>query len=241
MQPLAAELSSEDIRRLADYYAKLPSLKPRTDSADKSLLERGERLATTGDAANGVPACNACHGREALATYPRLAGQSPAYMAGQLRLWGAGHHAATGGGAIMAPIAQRLSDHDIAAVTAYLASLCARPAARAGHDGNRPIAACRHGRATLRWLRRPSVRSQSKRTRGAPACAAELVSVRFCMLVLLIVVIAAATAIRGPASARALLASPRAVVWAGIVFPAITLTGLLACGVWLTRARGHPC
>jgi cytochrome c553 len=123
MQPLAADLGNDDIRRLAEYYAKLAPPKLRVVSADKSLLDRGERLVTIGDAANGVPACNACHGRDALPAYPRLAGQSAAYMRGQLQLWRAGHHAVTAGGAIMAPIAQRLDDQDIAAVTAYLASL----------------------------------------------------------------------------------------------------------------------
>jgi cytochrome c553 len=129
MQPLAAPLSSEDIRRLADYYAKLPPLKQHSSALDKELLERGAQLATVGDPANGVPACNICHGREALARYPRLAAQSTMYMTGQLQLWRAGHHASTDGAAIMAPIAQRLSDHDIAAVTAYLASLSTDPVA----------------------------------------------------------------------------------------------------------------
>jgi cytochrome c oxidase subunit 2 len=41
---------------------------------------------------------------------------------------------------------------------------------------------------------------------------------------------------QGPASLRAMLASPRMVVWAGIVFPTVALTGLLGYGVWLTRA-----
>ncbi len=129
MQPLAAPLSSEDIRRLADYYAKLPPLKHHSAALDKALLERGAQLATVGDPANGVPACNTCHGREALTRYPRLAAQSTMYMTGQLQLWRAGHHASTDGAAIMAPIAQRLSDHDIAAVTAYLASLPTDPVA----------------------------------------------------------------------------------------------------------------
>jgi cytochrome c553 len=48
-------------------------------------------------------------------------------MVGQLALWRAGHHAETGGGAIMAPIALRLSEEDIAAVTGYFASLRAKP------------------------------------------------------------------------------------------------------------------
>jgi cytochrome c553 len=123
MQTLAADLGDDEIRRLAQYYAKLAVPKFSAVSAEKSLLQRGEHLVAVGDAANGVPACNACHGRDALPAYPRLAGQSAAYMKGQLQLWRAGHHAATAGGAIMAPIAQRLSDQDVAAVTAYLSGL----------------------------------------------------------------------------------------------------------------------
>jgi cytochrome c oxidase subunit 2 len=58
----------------------------------------------------------------------------------------------------------------------------------------------------------------------------------FGAFVLLIVVVAVVLAVRGPAWGRAILASTRAVVWAGIVFPAVTLTALLGHAVWLTRA-----
>jgi cytochrome c oxidase subunit 2 len=54
--------------------------------------------------------------------------------------------------------------------------------------------------------------------------------------VLLVVLLAVLMAIRGPVWLRALLASARTVVWAGIVFPVITLTALLGYGIWLTRA-----
>jgi cytochrome c553 len=130
MQPLAADLGAQDIKRLADYYAKLAPPEQQSQTIDKSLVARGQHLATTGDPANGIPACNACHGRDAIANYPRLAGQNAAYMAGQLRLWRAGHHATTGGGAIMAPIARRLSEQDAAAATAYFANLPADGLAR---------------------------------------------------------------------------------------------------------------
>jgi len=54
--------------------------------------------------------------------------------------------------------------------------------------------------------------------------------------VLVIVMAAVAGALRGPDRMRMLLGSTRAVVWAGIVFPVVTLTGLLAYGIVLTRA-----
>jgi len=54
--------------------------------------------------------------------------------------------------------------------------------------------------------------------------------------VLAIVILAAVAAVRGPEPVRAVLASARMVVWAGIFFPAVALTGLLGYGVWVTRA-----
>jgi cytochrome c553 len=126
MQPLAADLGVQDIERLAAYYANLvPKQAPSTAGTRPS--ERGRALATEGDPANGIPACNACHGRDSLARYPRLAGQNAAYMAGQLRLWAAGHHSSTSGAAIMAPIARRLSETDIAAA-AYFEALASESA-----------------------------------------------------------------------------------------------------------------
>jgi cytochrome c553 len=125
MEPLVADLEAADIDRLARYYAGLapPSEDPLTPDANRAA--RGELLATTGDPAAGVPPCIACHGRDALDTYPRLGGQNAAYMKGQLQLWKAGHNAGGDGAAIMAPIARQLSDADIEAVTSYFAS---RPA-----------------------------------------------------------------------------------------------------------------
>ncbi len=129
MQPLASELGEQDIRQLADYYAKLQPPSPgHRVSTYPAQRARGKELAEKGDAARGIPACSACHGASGLEDYPRLAGQSAAYMAGQLALWRAGYHTATGAGAIMAPIARRLSDDDVAAATAYYASLDGGPA-----------------------------------------------------------------------------------------------------------------
>jgi cytochrome c553 len=50
-------------------------------------------------------------------------------MMGQLRLWQAGHNATSDSGALMAPIARRLSEADMRAVTAYFARLAADPEA----------------------------------------------------------------------------------------------------------------
>ena len=122
MEPPVSDLEEGDVDRLASYYAGLAPPAPTPSTIDPNLIARGELLATTGDPAAGLPACNTCHGRDALDSYPRLAGQNAAYMKGQLRLWKAGHNAADDGAAIMAPIARQLSDADIEAATSYFAA-----------------------------------------------------------------------------------------------------------------------
>jgi cytochrome c oxidase subunit 2 len=58
--------------------------------------------------------------------------------------------------------------------------------------------------------------------------------------ILLLVVIACWIAVRGSEASRRQLSAPRFVACAGIVFPVLTLSALLAYGVWLTRASGVP-
>jgi cytochrome c oxidase subunit 2 len=55
--------------------------------------------------------------------------------------------------------------------------------------------------------------------------------------ILALVVAATAVAILGSDRSRTFLASARTVVWAGVVFPVVTLTLLLSYGLWLTRAN----
>jgi cytochrome c553 len=132
MQPVAVGLSSSDIRHFADYYAGLPPRpsmdRPPAVSADR--LREGQRLAAGGEPQAGVPACEACHGENRLEVYPKLAGQSAAYLAGQLRLWRNGQRPLAGASAIMAPIAQRMTDEQIAAVSEFYAGESSRQAGR---------------------------------------------------------------------------------------------------------------
>jgi cytochrome c553 len=122
MQPLAADLRDEDMRNLADYFAGLPLPQKEPRPADSALIESGRKLAQEGSPEAGIPPCAACHGNPGGAA-PRLAGQHTAYMAGQLRLWRAGHIPATAGAALMAPVARRLSDDQITALSAYFSSV----------------------------------------------------------------------------------------------------------------------
>lgn len=82
----------------------------------------------------------------------------------------------------------------------------------------------------------------------AAAATAQLswILLAFGAVVLALVLTALWLAIRGSASTRARLADRRSVLLGGIAFPAVTLTALLAYGIWLTRAsvdglgRGDP-
>jgi cytochrome c553 len=129
MQPLASDLDAEAIAKLARYYARLASPQPRAQAdAEPASLERGRLLATAGSPQGRVPACNACHGETGFATFPRLDGQHAPYVQRQLELWRSGLNAGTDNGAIMAPIAVRLTDAQIRDVSAYYASLAAKAA-----------------------------------------------------------------------------------------------------------------
>ena len=124
MQPVANDLSSESLQRVAGYYAQLaPPRAPIGAAADEAAIERGRVLADKGDPNAKVPPCSSCHGADALRTYPRLAGQHAAYMANRLRLWKKDFVSGSDTGAIMAPIARSLSDLQIDDVVAYFASL----------------------------------------------------------------------------------------------------------------------
>ena len=124
MQPVASDLQPEAMQRLSRYYAGLQAPRGRPAlSASDGAITAGKVLAENGQPENEIPACVACHIGNILPAYPRLAGQSGRYMAGQLRVWKSGANAASGPAEIMAPIARRLSEQQIDDVSAYFASL----------------------------------------------------------------------------------------------------------------------
>ena len=130
MQPIAAGLSARSMQVLSTYYSGLPPLAPRQPAPGQAeLVEAGRRLATQGNPDAEIPACVACHSATALPLYPRLAGQHAPYMANQLRAWQSGEKGRTDTNAVMAPIARRLSERQIIALTVYFESLPADAAA----------------------------------------------------------------------------------------------------------------
>jgi len=86
-------------------------------------IKKGEEIVTKGGSGKTV-ACAACHGADLKGNgnFPPLAGRSPSYLARQL--YDFQQYTRNGPGAqLMRPVVQNLSQDDILAVTAYLASL----------------------------------------------------------------------------------------------------------------------
>jgi cytochrome c553 len=84
-------------------------------------VERGRVIAAQGKV--GAPACAQCHafngGSDGSGAFPRIAGQSSYYLAGQLRDFTTGIRA----NAVMTPIAKALTPDDIADLSAYYAGV----------------------------------------------------------------------------------------------------------------------
>lgn len=94
-------------------------------------LQAGAQLAARG-APNGVAACVTCHGArgegDAASGYPRIAGQSQAYLGTQLGAYANGARV----NPVMQPIARAMSAEQIRDVSAWYASLAGGPAGAAG-------------------------------------------------------------------------------------------------------------
>jgi cytochrome c553 len=124
MRPVAATLSAQDTKAAVDYYAA-QSRSPAGAMLSASLRDKGEQIASVTGGRDG-PACMTCHrlrDAERNPEIPQLAGQSARYIGEQLLLFRRGVRASTPNARVMAGIAQRLSDDDIAAVAAYFAAL----------------------------------------------------------------------------------------------------------------------
>ncbi|MES1941622.1 cytochrome c4 [Salinisphaera sp. T5B8] len=123
----AAGLSDEDMKNLAVYFA---AQQTRPGAADVSVAPAGAVLYHGGNADKGVPACSGCHGPSGLgnaaAKFPRLSGQSPQYIATQLKAYRSGDRSGYRNATIMNGVAENLTDADIQALASYVAGL--RPA-----------------------------------------------------------------------------------------------------------------
>ncbi|MEP7043932.1 MAG: c-type cytochrome [Dokdonella sp.] len=126
MAPLAKALSPKQRADLAAHFAGLsPPSTAAGSSAGAGVLARGRLLAHEGDEAKQLQACGNCHGPEGRGeafAAPYLAGQSATYLAAAIKEWKSGARK-NDGGQLMAAVANRLDDADIAAVAAYFESV----------------------------------------------------------------------------------------------------------------------
>lgn len=120
MQGMAAGLTPEDMRAVGAYYQ---AQKPVQGVArDKALAERGKRIWRSGIKSIGLPACAGCHGAAGggiPVQYPRLAGQHAELSLGWLQAYANGSRPH----AVMGPVAAKLSEPDMKALSEYIAGL----------------------------------------------------------------------------------------------------------------------
>lgn len=126
MQYMANRLSDAYLREIAGYFSQQnPPYPPVTRNAfDPALIAMGRQLTTKGNWRTGVPACEVCHGPDLQGTapyIPNLLGQPIAYIDAQLGGWAAGTRGPKGD--VMRWIASDLSQENIRALDAYLATL----------------------------------------------------------------------------------------------------------------------
>jgi len=116
-----APFAAEDIPTIVDYLTNLKNVMFQSAGRQPDA-KHGAVIVAQGTAA-GAPPCAQCHAfngvSDASGAFPRLAGQSPYYLAVQLRDFASGVRAS----ALMSPIAKALSPDDIADVTAYFAGV----------------------------------------------------------------------------------------------------------------------
>jgi len=123
MAGMAANLSAEDMRNVAAYYATQPA-KPGA-ARNRDALTLGRKIWRGGDIAKGLPACAGCHGAGGAgvpALYPRLAGQYAGYTEAQLKAFQSGNRS-NDANKMMQGIAAKMSDLEILAVADYIAGL----------------------------------------------------------------------------------------------------------------------
>lgn len=135
MQPLAKAMTDQDMRNLAAHFASLPG---KSAARPAQASSRGSTLFHGGDAAQGVPPCQGCHGvggggphpdatstapQPAWSTFPVLAGQNAQYVLAQLKAYHDGIRVDTSNDKVMQGVAHNLNEADMRALADYVSSL----------------------------------------------------------------------------------------------------------------------
>ncbi len=126
------EYQSDDyLHAIAAYFAveRPPAAPPPAPTQSQAVLALGRTLVTDGDPARGIPPCSHCHGPKLTGmepSIPGLVGLHARYISAQLGAWRYGTRTATAPDC-MQIVAARLTESDVTAVAAWLASLPVPP------------------------------------------------------------------------------------------------------------------
>lgn len=124
MTPQAANLSDQDIKDLAVFFAQQQR---SVGVAQESRIELGQRIYRAGDKNAGVPACMGCHGPAGrgnpAAGYPMIGGQHEVYLESALRAYRADKRTDSDRAKIMQQVAARLTEQELKAVASYVSGL----------------------------------------------------------------------------------------------------------------------
>jgi cytochrome c553 len=129
MNYLLEFLTEPYLEEMADYFASQhPPLPPPAPSdVSQDILKLGEILVTRGDPSRQIPACASCHGPSLTGIepgVPGLLGLRPNYVSAQLGAWRYGTRTARAPDC-MQIVAGHLTEADVTAVAAFLATLAA--------------------------------------------------------------------------------------------------------------------
>lgn len=123
MNGMIAAYDEGQMRDLAAYFAA--QTQQGETAKNRETIELGQKLYRGGDQAKGLPACAACHGPTGAgmpAQYPRIGGQWPEYTEAQLKAFRDGARA-NDPNKMMRMVAIKMTDHEIRAVSDYVAGL----------------------------------------------------------------------------------------------------------------------
>jgi cytochrome c553 len=118
MWAAAANLRTDTVRDLADYFASLP---PKSAHDGRwALAAKGQSIYLQGIPDANIVACLACHGPggQGVREIPRLGGLSYFYLKRRLEEWGQGYHSAPA--SPMPLVASTLGPDEIEALASYL-------------------------------------------------------------------------------------------------------------------------
>ncbi len=126
MNYLLAYLHDDYLQDMSQYFSaeQLPFAPTEMSKLPSAQLALGEEVVAHGDSRRGIPACTACHGAQLMGInpgIPGLIGLHSRYISAQLEAWRAGTRRALNPDC-MHEVATRLSEVQISAVAAWLAS-----------------------------------------------------------------------------------------------------------------------